>query len=115
MTAKIARFPAAKARERKKEIGIIGSEARASQAMKAATRSPPASSIPITSGLPQPAEFPRTNPQTIPKAPAEIRPRPRRSSALSGPEALTMRDWTSGAAITPIGTLSQKIQLQSSP
>ena len=84
----MAPFPAEKARERKKRIGSIGSGARNSRAMNAATRSTPAAIAPTTSRVPQPAEFPRTSPQTIPKAAALISPSPGRSRPVSPPALL---------------------------
>jgi hypothetical protein len=82
---KIAALPAENARERKKRIGTIGSDARSSQAMNAATRTAPAASAPMISRLSQPTEFPRTRPQTSPKAPALISARPGMSRPVSPP------------------------------
>ena len=112
---KIAALPAENARERKKRIGSIGSRARSSQATNAATSSAPPTSEPSTSTLPQPAWFPRTSPQTIPSAPPVTSARPRDVEAGVGPEALRIRVSTSGIAISPIGTLSQKIHSQLMP
>ena len=53
---------AAKARERKKRIGSIGSAARSSQATKAASSTAPAAIEATTSAMPQPAGLPRTTP-----------------------------------------------------
>jgi hypothetical protein len=112
---KIAALPAEKDRERKKRIGSIGSRARSSHATNATTSSAPAASVPITSGLPQPAELPRTNPQTRPSAPPVTSARPGMSRLVSGPKLSRMRVSTSGIATSPIGTLIQKIHSQLIP
>ena len=65
--------------------------------------------------LPQPAALPRTRPHTIPSTPAVISARPGMSSAAAGPRLSRIRVSTSGIAIAPIGTLSQKIHSQSRP
>ena len=82
---KIAALPAENARERKKRIGTIGSAARSSQAMNAATSTAPATSAPMISTLSQPAELPRTSPQTSPKPAALISARPGMSRPVSPP------------------------------
>ena len=71
--------------------------------------------MPTTSGLPQPAELPRTRPQTIPSAPPVTSARPGRSSGRRGPKLSSSRVSTSGITASPIGTLSQKIHSQARP
>ena len=112
---KIAALPAEKDRERKKRIGTIGSAARSSRAMNATSSSRPAVSAPMISRLPQPAEFPRTSPQTIAKAAPLISARPGRSRLVSLPKLSSSRLSTNGIAARAIGTLSQKIHCQSMP
>ena len=112
---KMAAFPAENARERKKCTGSIGSGARSSQTMNAATSSTPTASVAVTSRLNQPAWLPRTSPQTKPSAPAVIRLRPGMSRLESGPKLSSSRASTSGIAIRPIGTLIQKIHSQLMP
>ena len=70
----------------------------------------------MTSALPQPDEFPRTRPQTTPNAAAVISADARdveRRPAL--PKLSSSRRSTNGIAISPIGTLTQKIHDQSMP
>ena len=69
----------------------------------------------MISRLSQPAEFPRTSPQTIAKPAALISPTPGRSSPASPPKLSSIFLSTSGIAARPIGTLSQKIHVQSIP
>ena len=59
--------------------------------------------------------FARTSAQTIARAPALTRARPRRSSPVSEPYPSRSFASTSGAAASPIGTLIQKIHSQSIP
>ncbi len=112
---KIAALPAENVRERKNRIGSIGSGARSCQATKAATMTAPPASVATTSTLPHPAMFPRTRPQTRPRAPAVTKARPGRSRPLSGPKLSGIRASASGASASPIGTLSQKIHSQAIP
>ena len=112
---KIAALPAEKARERKSRMGSIGSRARSSRAMNPPTVTRPAARAPTTSRLSQPAAFPRTSAQTIAKAAALISVRPARSRVVSPPKLSSIRLSTNGIAVRPIGTLSQKIQVQSMP
>jgi hypothetical protein len=107
-------LPAENARERNSAIGTIGSGARRSQATKAANSSRAGGSDTTVSAPSQPAVLPR-RPQTTPSAPPVTSARPRRSSAVSGPRLSSILVSTSGIAIRPIGTLSQKIQCQSMP
>ena len=114
---KIAALPAAKARERKKRIGSIGSaRAQLPGDERDGERERRAASAPTTSALPQPAALPRTRPHTTPSAAARdqrepgqveraVRRRGSRASARS----------TSGISASPIGTLSQKIHSQAMP
>jgi hypothetical protein len=59
--------------------------------------------------LSQPAELPRTSPQTIPNAPLVTSARPGRSRPVSGPTLSLMRLRESTIAASPIGTFGQKI------
>ena len=108
-------MPAENERERKNSIGSIGARALRSHAMKAASSADPSTSAETTSALPQPTEFPRTRPQTIPSAPTLTRPRPRMSSAVSGPKLSGILRKMNGIASRPIGTFSQKIHSQLIP
>jgi hypothetical protein len=112
---KIAALPAEKARERKRPIGSIGSRARSSHATNAARRTTPAASAATTSKLSQPAALPRTSPHTIPKAAPVTSARPRMSRAVSLPKLSFIRASASGAATSPMGTLTQKIHSQAMP
>src|SRR5947207_444318 len=75
-------------RFRKKRIGSIGASARSSQSTNSATTTAPTTSEPTISGEPQPTEFPRTSPQTIPNSPALASTSPGRSSRPGRPVRL---------------------------
>ena len=108
-------MPEEKARDRKNRIGTIGWPARSSQATKpTARRSPPANAA-TTSGLAQPASFPRMSPQTSPSAAPMTSTTPGTSIAVPGPKLSAMRRRASGMTRQPIGTLSQKIHCQETP
>jgi hypothetical protein len=64
----------AKLRLRNRRSGIMGSGARASQAMNAISSAPPPISEARTSPLDQPASSPRTMPKTTRKTPAIASP-----------------------------------------
>ncbi len=108
-------MPAEKARERKNRIGTIGAPARCSQTTKATASRHPNASAATTSMLPQPAPLPRISPQTSPMAAPVTSTRPLISRAIRGPKLSGMRRSASGMAMTPIGTLSQKIHCQAMP
>ena len=110
-----APFAAAKARSRKKRIGSIGAGVRSSQATNAAVRIAPRPSAATICGLVHPSPLPWMRPQTSPKRPALIRPRPGRSSRPSGPWLSRRKANASGASRIPIGTFSQKIHCQEMP
>ena len=82
---KVTAFPAEKPRAANRRIGSIGARACRSHRANATTSSAPPASAPATSGLPQPAELPRTSPHTNPRAAPVPRTRPGRSRAARGP------------------------------
>ena len=111
----VVALPVEKARLRKSRSGTSGWAARVSQARNASSSRDPASSVARISGLDQPASFARTSAHTIATTPAVRSVTPVRSRRSGAP-------WLSGSsraaratAIRPTGTLSQKIQCQSSP
>jgi hypothetical protein len=108
-------FPAAKARIRSNRSGSIGAAARRSQTRNAAMRTAPATSVPTTSALVQPTVFARTSAQTSATTPAETSATPGRSSRAAAPLLSGSSRAESSTAMTPSGTLAQKIQCQSIP
>ena len=111
----MAPLPAEKARDRKNDIGSIGSRTLSSQATNAANSRTPVVSAATTSKEPQPAWLPRTSPHTTPNAPPETSASPPRSSAESGPWLSLILVSTNGIATSPIGTFTQKIHSQLIP
>ena len=75
----------------------------------------PAASAATTSGLAQPAPFPRMSPHTTPKAAPVTSTTPRMSIAVPSPKLSGMRLRTSGMAMRPTGMLIQKIHCQAMP
>ena len=114
-TAKVAAFPAAKARWPNMRTGTMGWLVRSSQSTKATVSSAPPASAAATCGLDQPMLLARIRAQTRPSAPPVARIRPGRSSGVRDPAAAGILVRISGIMTAPIGTLSQKIQVQSRP
>ena len=82
---KATALPAEKPRMANKRIGSIGARARRSQPVNATASTTPTASAPVTSGLAQPAELPRTRPHTSPSAAPVASATPGRSNGSRGP------------------------------
>ena len=76
---------------------------------------PPAASTMTVSAFVQPMSLARVSAQTSATTPPVTSPTPVRSSRSEAPWLSGSRRRESGAATTPRGTLSQKIQCQSIP